>query len=507
MFMAAQDVRRIDVYDAARSELEVVIETVRRLGARSHTEIERHIRSGVRGVGHCLFQSHLDGLFEDEKAAVPVWKRTAGTEIRVRRRGLENGFGRLSVRRHGVRLSGERAARFPMDAALNLPPEVYALSLRREVVEEVIGVSFDRTVERVDDTTGGHVPKRQAEQLTVRAAVDFDTFYSTRVVPDNDTLSRKALQIMSSDSTGVAMRPEALREATRKEADVAKATAGRGDPMAPRKLRRHTKRMAVVTAVWEQERSERTANDVIEALNRKTGTPKPHKQDKSKAPRPQNKRVSASVDKSQAQAIGEMFDEAQRRNPDGARDNVVLIDGEEHQKELIQNEAHARKLDVTIVLDIIHVIHYLWLIAVVICRKDETLSEEWVAHTLMQLLTSDPMHVVGTIRQTATKRGIQGDERIAIDKAVQYLRRNSPFIHYARFLALGFPIATGVIEGTCRHLVKDRLAITGACWGLATAEAVLKLRALRSSGDWDDYWPFHERQEQARNHPAITKVG
>ncbi len=78
---------------------------------------------------------------------------------------------------------------------------------------------------------------------------------------------------------------------------------------------------------------------------------------------------------------------------------------------------------------------------------------------------------------------------------------NSTRIHYARFLAEGLPIATGVIEGACRYLIQDRLGITGARWGLADAEAVLKLRAIRTSGDWDDYWRFHLQNEHARNHP------
>jgi hypothetical protein len=74
-------------------------------------------------------------------------------------------------------------------------------------------------------------------------------------------------------------------------------------------------------------------------------------------------------------------------------------------------------------------------------------------------------------------------------------------LHYDEYLAKGFPIATGVIEGACRHLVKDRMDLTGARWGLDGAEAVLRLRALRSSGDFDAYWSCHARQEPER-HPA-----
>ena len=69
----------------------------------------------------------------------------------------------------------------------------------------------------------------------------------------------------------------------------------------------------------------------------------------------------------------------------------------------------------------------------------------------------------------------------------------------------GFKVATGVIEGACRHLIKDRMDITGAKWTLETAEAVLKLRSLRSSGDFDEYWGFYELQEQVRIHADKIK--
>jgi len=91
---------------------------------------------------------------------------------------------------------------------------------------------------------------------------------------------------------------------------------------------------------------------------------------------------------------------------------------------------------------------------------------------------------VATIRQTASNRRLKRADRHALEAAVDYLHKNSIYIHYAQFLAKGLPIATGVIEGACRYLVQDRMGITGARWGLAVAEAVLKMRAVRTSGDW-----------------------
>jgi len=93
-------------------------------------------------------------------------------------------------------------------------------------------------------------------------------------------------------------------------------------------------------------------------------------------------------------------------------------------------------------------------------------------------------------------------ERQAVDACADYLLNFAPYLDYDKALADGLPIATGVIEGTCRHLVEDRMNLTGARWSLTGAEAVLRLRALRASEDFDAYWQFHEQQEHERNHAS-----
>jgi len=499
MPIAAQAAAQVDVFDAAREELEGMIAKLREGDARPHTEVIGELRERGAEVQRRLLQGWLDRLLEQERAERSRWALPEGSRVRERERGLETEFGRVLVGRHGITLPGETKAKFPMDGRLNLPPEIYALSLREEVADAAVESSFDRSVARVDHATAGHVPKRQAEQQVIRAATDFEAFYETRTAPANDALSVKALQVMSSDGKGVTMRPEALRDATRKAAEEANADAIRGDPMAERKARRSDKRMAVVTAVWEQEPHVRTAHDVLERLRRDPGGRK-RRPRSDKAPRPQNKRVAASLTKTYSEGVAEMFDEAQRRNPNGERRNVVLVDGDEKQIEYVEAEARKRQMNITVVLDLIHVIHYLWTIALLLCGGERKESDAWVSHILVQLLTRHPLDVVATIRQTATNRRLTGVDREAVDAAIEYLRKNSMYIHYAQFLTDGLPIATGVIEGACRHLVQDRMGITGARWGLAVAEAVLKLRAIRTSGDWGEYWRFHLEKEHARNH-------
>ena len=99
-------------------------------------------------------------------------------------------------------------------------------------------------------------------------------------------------------------------------------------------------------------------------------------------------------------------------------------------------------------------------------------------------------------------QGLSDADRGPIDVCDNYLLKYREFLHYDRYLSKGYPIATGVIEGACRYLVKDRMEITGARWRLDGAEAILRLRSLRASGDFDEYWEFHLRKEYERNHAA-----
>jgi hypothetical protein len=180
------------------------------------------------------------------------------------------------------------------------------------------------------------------------------------------------------------MLPKALREATRKRADVEKATAMRGDPMAPKKLRSHDKRIAAVGAVWEQEPVRRTVDDIIAEVQRTPAS----KAQGSRRPPPKNKRGWASVENSVSASVGEMFEEFDRRDSQRVRTAAVLVDGEQNQQTAIHDHARSRQRRITIVLDLIHVIHYIWLAGFALCRRKEPAAAEWVVTHLRLLLST-----------------------------------------------------------------------------------------------------------------------
>jgi hypothetical protein len=110
--------------------------------------------------------------------------------------------------------------------------------------------------------------------------------------------------------------------------------------------------------------------------------------------------------------------------------------------------------------------------------------------------------VAGTIRRQATNARLDQAHRKPADDAAAYLTNKAPHLDYPTALQNRWPIATGIVEGACRHLVKDRMDITGARWGLTGAEAILKLRALKANGDFNDYWRYHLNQEHHHVHES-----
>jgi hypothetical protein len=473
----------------------------------TETQVEGHVAREGRELQRKLIQAHLDVRFERERTAVArtkaarrLQRRRAKwpiVEVRARRRQLETQFGRVAVSRHSQKVRGRRA-RFAMDRRLNLPKDMYSLPLRRWIVEQVCDVSWDGALKRMASQTAAHVPKRQAEQLVQRSAKDLEAFYESRFTPLDPSKGR--VLVLSSDAKGVRVLHRALRDQTREAAEAEAQSAVRGDPMAPKKLRRHDRRMAAVTAVWEQDLYWRTPEEIIAQLRAPRGESS-EREKRRQLPRPLNKRLRATLLKGQREAIREMFDEADRRDPQRQCTTIVLVDGLESQLTAVLDEARAHNRTVIVVADLIHVIHYLWQLGEILCDKDDVATDAWVLDRLALLLRRPNVQAtLGRIRREGEQASLGRGKQKAFDKALGYLDKIAEYIRYQEFIGRGFPIATGVIEGACRHLIQDRLGITGARWDLPSAEAVLKLRAVRSSGDFEDYWTFHEQQEALRNY-------
>jgi hypothetical protein len=166
----------------------------------------------------------------------------------------------------------------------------------------------------------------------------------------------------------------------------------------------------------------------------------------------------------------------------------MVMDGDPKLEQAARREAKRRGVKLTLVLDFIHALEYLWRAGHALHAEGSPELETWVLDRLTALLHGNVSNVAAGMRRSATRRGLSASARAPIDRAANYFLKRKSMMRYHDLLALGAPIASGVVEGTCRSLVNDRLDITGARWSVSGAEAVLRLRAILRSADWDEYW-------------------
>lgn len=463
-----------------------------------HADLEEQLGERGRELMRQLFQDRLDltAAREERRSGVTGEDGVARTRAeRGRTRSLTTVFGQVTVSRIAYRSPGLGNVHL-LDAALNLPEERHSHGLRKLAAVEAARGSMEAACAAVARVTGVPLGKRQVEQLARRAAADAEAFYAWRLAgpaPDGEPL------VLTFDGKGIVMRPESLRPATAKAAQAAenklvtRLSAGE---------KHGRKRMAEVAGVYDALPVPRLPEDVIRTPAAKRRQKKAQAAGPKKPPQRQarNKWLSASVTAGIRPVVAAAFDEAERRDPAHQREWVVLIDGNNTQIDAVTAEASERGVTVTIVIDFVHVAEYCWKAAWSFFDKGEPAAEEWVAAQLRKILQGKSAQVAAGIRRRATAYGYVGPERAGADECARYLDNKKDYLGYGTALARGWPIATGIIEGACRHLVKDRMDITGARWSLEGAEAVLKLRAITANGDFEDYWRFHLRREHERIH-------
>jgi len=499
----AERIEQLDAFDGVHGHLGVM---KKRLSSpdmldAEHGELEKYVIAEGRELQRLLLQAHMALRAARER---PVDVRGADgvrrTTTRPSSRPLATLVGEVDVERIAYQ-ARDVAGLHPMDASLNLPPEKYSHGVRRFVAEHAAIMSFDDVKHELVMYTGVRVPKRQVEELAVRAAVDFDAFYAQRRVSDELVEAPRFgdLLVMTFDGKGIVMVPEDLRPATKKAAQksarklATRLTAGE---------KRNRKRMAQVAAIYTVPRYVREPQDVLADLDgSRCDETRPER------PKVRNKRVWASVAHEPETVIEEAFCEARARDPKHQRQWLVLVDGNKDQLAII--ETMRKKVGaVRIIVDLIHVLEYLWRAAHALCEDNPKDAEAWVQQRLLWILQDRPAgKIATTMRASARAAKLEGSALAAVHDAADYLQTYADYMHYGTALEMGLPISTGVIEGACRYLVKDRMDRGGARWTLNGAEAVLRLRALRTSGDFDAYWEFHLREELQRNHARHYAAG
>jgi hypothetical protein len=448
----------------------------------------------------------------DAQAAAEVRRAGVTGADEVRRTRAERGhcltvvttLGAVRVRRMAYR-SGVKGAPslFPRDAVLNLPPCGYSWQLQRLAEMASRSGSYEQAREFVRAATGVSIGKRQLEQVTAAAAADAERFYQDQdrprdllIVPGTGQDEDLPPLAISADGKGVAMRPEARRR------HGAKAPGARVRNFEKRRGtgEKGHKRMAETGCVFDVAVPDGPPRTPEQVMRPDPGRGK-------NAPRAVNRWYTTDIIAGRDVTISKIFDEAGRRDPGHRRTWIALADGDIYQIGLIQAQAAARGITLVILVDFIHVLEYLWKAAWCFHAPRDPAMEDWVIAQALDILHGRAPDVIARIRQLAADHPPRpgGEHAKIIRKTLHYLDAKQPYLDYPRALAAGWPIATGVIEGACRHLVQDRMGITGARWALEGAQAMLWLRAIYASGDLDTYWSYHIAQEHQRNHLSRYK--
>lgn len=467
------------------SELEAFWELERFLdgAAQDHlclSEVERASERRGRELLRLALQAHIDARGDgDVGEAITATAGTAPVRLaykRMRSRRLLTVVGEVKITRVGYGAPGQQTV-YPLDAELRLPQRTYSYECQRRLLKAVICSPFDEAIGLLSDLTGVAIPKRAAEQLVREAAVDFEEFYAQRTASDVKPDHGEIL-IAAIDCKGIPMvKPEsALRVVRRSKGQKA-----------------NKKRMATVATVHSQTPVIRTAQEVLDSLF--------HTSERAaRAPRarPNHKRVWASLTADKDTFIADVKAEMTRRDPRHRRTWVILTDGER----ALQLRVCAIFNGVTLILDLLHVLEKLWKAAHALHREGSPEAQAFVYQRTQRILEGHVDQVVKGLKLIVTKRKLTGNNAKTLLDVAAYYRRNRARMRYDTYLANGWPIASGSVEGACKNLIRDRFERSGMRWTIDTAEALLRLRAVYLSGDLDPYWEFHLTQDQQRLHPA-----
>jgi len=462
------------------SDFQSLIAYVRDAETRTAAEVECTLFRRLLALGLQLLR-----LFFLTRAAVRPHTPTATATHTPRpyhdRRSIDyvSVFGKLSFARHYFYAAGIGGV-CPLDAELSLPKRCYSDLLRDWMAYDSTDGAYRETGTTLLRILGLNLSVQSLERVVADDACDVAAFYD-HLPTTPPPLPLGTILVAQADGKGVPMLQPPL--------GTTPVRLGKGQ-------KRTKKKEAIVTALYTIARYERTPQDVLAALLHE-----PCPADQAQRPGPVQKELRATLS-GKATAVSRLAQRATLRDGSHIQARVALTDG----AEALQEQMQAQLPHFTLVLDIFHATEYLWDSATALVGETSPERTAWVRRHLEALLTGQTAAVLTALAQEADQPDRTATQVAALRKTIGYYQRNLPYMHYAVYLAHGWPIGTGVVEGACGHVVKDRMEQAGMRWTKAGAQAMLDLRAVRLNGDWDAYWQFHRQKEHERLYGNVQPV-
>lgn len=443
--------------------------------------VERDLFAGLLRLGRELMSAFVaaegDG---DLGPSVSHEKRSLRRSEQPRPRRYVSIFGELAINRFVYQERAKTREHAPLDERLGLPAGDFSYVLEDWLQRLCVREAFAEACGSLADLLGVKVSVRAAEQMSQAMSQPVKSFVAQQAPPSAQ--EEGEILVATFDGKGVPMRrplQERVRSGTRRK---------KGE-------KANKKQMACVAGVYSIDRFRRTAADVVEEVRRR--------QRRKDRPQPQHKHMWAEMTHVRE---GEVYNgrslsfiaaavELAERDPQDQKPVVCVTDGEQALLDEVQRWLPRRTVHI---LDIMHVLERLWLAAHCFHAERSREAEAFVDHRLRMLLEGKVGQVIGGFRRMLGSGGLLGQKRRTLRSVIGYYDNHRSSMQYDEYLAAGYPIGSGVVEGACRHLVKDRMERTGMRWTVHGARAILQLRATYLNDDWNDFVNYRIETEQAR---------
>ncbi len=383
---------------------------------------------------------------------------------------------------YGTRLTQKHEV-MPLDARLGLPDSEFSYLLQDWDQSLCVKNSYGESRNSIRKILGLDQSVASMETMSRSMAAHVDTFHAQQ--PAANPADKDSIVVLTADGKGVPMRRD-----PNKDGPAPKGRLKRGEK--PGK-----KREACVGAVYTVDRFERTVQDVVDELLRK--------RKQLNRPKPENKRLRAEltkvIDGKEVKGKERIFtwftEELEFRNPTRSVPVVCVMDGDPNLWRMAKRILGESDIPFVGILDLYHALEYLWKAAYCFHKEGSPEATAFVTDRLTRILEGKIGYVIGGLKQMETKQGLSESKQEKLAKVITYFHNNRKYMKYNEYLSQGYPIGSGVVEGACRHLVKDRMELTGMRWCVAGAQAILKLRAVSVNDDWEHFQQEY-REENCR---------
>jgi hypothetical protein len=472
-------------------QLEASIREAAQQGKSLH-EVEKDIFGRVLQIGYVAIEQLValqgDGDLGDGVTTADGRRLERSEE--PAERPLRTVFGEHTIRAYVYSAGAHRIIELrPVDARLSLPPGRCSYFFEEFSQYFCVDQAFGQASQGLGTVLRQAVSVDTLERINRRMGEQAEDFIDRLPAPRAE--EEGPLLVFTADGKGVPLvKADAQRVAAFDKAE-----------------RPGNRRMATLAAIYTIDRYPRTAEQIVAALFRDDAGARPKDR-----PEPRFKHVTARFSRVRQEPDGEKWESNGtidafawadeqinlRRRP--GQPVLRLMDGQPSLWDAADNVLSVPPQETIDILDILHVSSYVWRAGKVLYPQQEQ-RETFARDRLLRILRGEVHGVIAGLRQTASKRGLKGAHLAEVVTVCGYFEKHTHRMRYDEYLAAGYPIATGVIEGACRHLVKDRMERSGMRWRLTGAQPMLHTRAVYQSSYWDKFHQDRIAREQYAIHP------